>query len=52
LFWSEKDMTSGKSRSEVIYGIDELAASLPSAKRLDGTPAPQRDEPPSGRRKK
>lgn len=52
LFWSEKDMVSGTSRSEVIYGIDELAASLPSAKRLDGTQAPQINEPPSGRRKK
>jgi hypothetical protein len=29
-----------------------LAASLPSAKRSDGSSAPQIDEPPSGRRKK
>ena len=52
LFWSESEMPAGQSRKELIYGIDALAASLPSAKRNDGSPAPQIDESPSGRRKK
>lgn len=52
LFWAQEDMHSGKVRSDVVYGIDELAKSLPSARRVDGTPAPLINEPPSGRRKK
>lgn len=52
LFWSENLMSTGTSRDQVIFGIDELAASLPGARRADGTLAPAIDEPPSGRRKK
>ena len=52
LYWADTDMPAGQSRSELIYSIDALAASLPSARRNDGTSAPQINEPPSGRRKK
>ena len=45
-------MPAGQSKGELIYGIEALAASLPSARRSDGSAAPQKDEPPSGRRKK
>jgi hypothetical protein len=45
-------MPAGQSKGELIYGIEALAASLPSARRSDGSPAPLKDEPPSGRRKK
>ena len=52
LFWSDAEMPAGQSRPQLIYGLAELAASLPSARRDDGSPAPQLNEPPSGRRKK
>jgi len=52
LFWSENPMPTATSRGQVIFGIDELAASLPGARRSDGSAAPAIDEPPSGRRKK
>ena len=52
LFWSDSPMPAGQGRGELIYGIEALAASLPSARRSDGSVAPQIDEPPSGRRKK
>lgn len=52
LFWSDSPMPAGQGRGELIYGIESLAASLPSARRGDGSAAPQIDEPPSGRRKK
>ena len=52
LYWSSDDIVAGTDRQQMIYGIDELAASLPSARRADGTTAPLIHEPPSGRRKK
>lgn len=52
LYWSSQEITAGKNKAQVIYGIDELAASLPSARRADGSHAPLLTEPPSGRRKK
>ncbi len=52
LFWSSTPIEPAMSREQLFYGIDKLAASLPSATRNDGTQAPQIDEPPSGRRKK
>lgn len=52
LFWSETPMPPARSREQLIYPIEKLIEHLPQAKRLDGTPAPQIDEPPSGRRKK
>lgn len=45
LFWSTEPPVS------VIAGIDDLAATLPSAHRQDRTPAPRLVDPPSGRRK-
>ena len=52
LFWSSTPIEPATAREQLFYGIDKLAASLPSATRNDGTQAPQIDEPPSGRRKK
>lgn len=46
LFWSPQPPMT------VVAGIDDLAATLPSARRSDGSPAPLSAEPPSGRRKK
>ncbi len=52
LFWSSTQMPAATSREELIFDVNQLAASLPDARRNDGSPAPQIDEPPSGRRKK
>ncbi len=52
LFWSSDEMPPATSRAQLIMGIDELAASLPGARRSDGTKSPTAEEPPSGRRKK
>ena len=52
LHWSEQPLVQSSTRDGLVYGIDELADNLSLAKRLDGSPAPQLDEPPSGRRKK
>ncbi len=52
LFWSSTQMPAGRAREDLIFGVEQLAASLPNARRHDGSAAPQIDEPPSGRRKK
>ena len=52
LHWSAQPLQLGANRGSLVYSIDQLSANLPLAQRLDGTPAPQLDEPPSGRRKK
>ena len=46
LFWSADPPVT------VIAGLGELAATLPSARRLDGTPAPLIGDEPSGRRRR
>ena len=46
LFWSSQPPVA------VIAGIDELAATLPSARRSEGSAAPALDAEPSGRRKR
>lgn len=46
LFWSNEPPTA------IVAGIDDLAATLPSARRADGSAAPAVGDPPSGRRKK
>jgi len=52
LHWSAQPLVSGSSRDGLNYSTERLVENLPLAQRLDGTRAPQIDEPPSGRRKK
>ena len=52
LFWSETPIESTHGRNELILDQTKLVEFLPGAKRLDGSPAPQLNDPPSGRRKK
>ena len=52
LHWSAQPLEQSATREGLIYSIEKLEASLPLATRLDGSTAPQIEEPPSGRRKK
>lgn len=52
LHWSAQPLESSTSRDGLKYSTDRLIQNLPLAQRFDGTPAPQIDEAPSGRRKK
>lgn len=52
LHWSEQPLAASSDQADLVYPISKLVENLPLARRADGTPAPQIDEPPSGRRKK
>lgn len=52
LFWSETPIVSTPDKNDLVLDPARLIEFLPGAKRLDGTPAPQLNDPPSGRRKK
>lgn len=52
LFWSDTPIAAQESQKELVLDQTELVKFLPGAKRLDGSVAPQLNDPPSGRRKK
>jgi formate hydrogenlyase subunit 6/NADH:ubiquinone oxidoreductase subunit I len=52
LFWSAEPLPVTTTSSDLVLDIDQLESNLDRALRLDGTPAPAKSDPPSGRRKK
>lgn len=52
LFWSSTPIEAAATAGELVLTQDQLVKFLPLAMRSDGSPAPQENDPPSGRRKK